>query len=116
MMFAEYNVVLDGLNFHTKARIRMESNGFEKMRSGILEIRKVLHKIYIGEIPMEKHTISAVIGRCDSMLEIPLRNCDVGTTEEQEKRYHETGELYHTLTLTNVLEWSQQQYRESEDK
>ena len=65
----------------------MKNNNVEQMRSGILEIRKVLHKMYIGEFPIEKHTISAVIGRCDGMSEIPPRNCDVGNAEEQTQRY-----------------------------
>jgi hypothetical protein len=38
------------------------------------------------------------------------RNCDVGTAEEQEERYKATGEVYHTLTLTNALAWAQMPY------
>lgn len=45
-----------------------------------------------------------------SALDLPPRNCDVGTVKEQEKRYHAIGQLYHTLTLTNALQWAQMPY------
>ena len=40
-------------------------------------------------------------------LAAPPRNCDVGTADEQEARYHATGNLYHSLTLQEVLSWAQ---------
>ena len=40
------------------------------------------------------------------------RNCDVGTAEEQEAIYHATGNVYHTLTLQEVLSWAQMPYEE----
>lgn len=40
-------------------------------------------------------------------LAAPARQCDVGTPAEQERRYKATGEVYHTLTLTNALAWAQ---------
>ena len=48
----------------------------------------------------------------NAALSAPARNCDVGTAEEQEKRYHATGEVYHTFTLTNALHWAQMPYEE----
>ena len=45
-------------------------------------------------------------------LSAPPRNCDVGTAEEQEARYHATGNVYHTLTLQEVLSWAQMPYEE----
>lgn len=47
-------------------------------------------------------------------LSAPPRNCDVGTLQEQEARYHATGRLYHTSTLQNVLSWAQMPYKEKE--
>lgn len=40
-----------------------------------------------------------------------LRQCDVGTIDEQYQRYHALGEVYHTLTLANVLEWARKPYK-----
>ena len=49
-------------------------------------------------------------------LSAPPRQCDVGTAEEQEARYHRTGEVYHSLTLKNTLSWSQTPYEKGESK
>lgn len=46
---------------------------------------------------------------------MPKRQCDVGTAEEQAERYHATGEVYHTLTLTNALEWAQMPYEATKE-
>ena len=48
----------------------------------------------------------------ESALSAPARQCDVGTPAEQERRYKATGEVYHTLTLTNALAWAQMPYAE----
>ena len=47
-------------------------------------------------------------------LSAPARQCDVGTAEDQEARYKMTGEVYHTLTLTNALRWAQTPYEAQE--
>lgn len=47
-------------------------------------------------------------------LSAPPRQCDVGTPEDQEARYKMTGEVYHTLTLTNALRWAQTPYEAAE--
>jgi len=49
-------------------------------------------------------------------LSAPPRNCDVGTADEQEKRYHATGELYHIPTLKDVVRWEQMPYEEGAGK
>lgn len=51
---------------------------------------------------------------CDAALSAPPRQCDVGTPDEQERRYKATGEVYHTLTLTNALAWAQMPYAAQE--
>ena len=58
--------------------------------------------------------LDVIYEKACAALSAPPRNCDVGTAEEQAKRYHATGEVYHTLTLTNALEWAQMPYKESE--
>lgn len=50
------------------------------------------------------------IPKANVALSAPARQCDVGTAEEQERRYKATGEVYHTLTLTNALAWAQTPY------
>ena len=49
-------------------------------------------------------------------LATPPRNSDTGTVAEQEKRFHDTGELYHIPTLEKVFEWMQMPYEEGDVK
>jgi len=60
--------------------------------------------------PDDLNCVHSAIGIANAALSAPPRNCDVGTAEKQEERYHATGEVYHTLTLTNALEWAQMPY------
>ena len=57
-----------------------------------------------------RETIKAI----RAALSAPPRQCDVGTAEDQERRYKATGEVYHTLTLTNALAWAQTPYAAKE--
>jgi hypothetical protein len=57
-----------------------------------------------------RETIKAI----RAALAAPARQCDVGTPEEQEKRYKLKREVYHTLTLTNALAWEQTPYEAQE--
>lgn len=43
-------------------------------------------------------------------LKKPPRNCDVGNVEQQGERYRDTANVYHTLTLVDVLRWEQEPY------
>ena len=56
--------------------------------------------------------LGEIEGWARSALSAPARQCDVGTPEEQEKRYKLKREVYHTLTLTNALAWAQTPYAE----
>ena len=65
------------------------------------------------------HTTDAhILGYLDQIeswakaaLAAPPRNADVGTAEEQAERYKkQPGGIYHTLTLTDALEWAQRPY------
>lgn len=41
----------------------------------------------------------------------PPRNCDVGNVAQQGERYRDTADnVYHTLTLVDVLKWEQEPY------
>jgi hypothetical protein len=41
----------------------------------------------------------------------PPRNCDVGNVAQQGERYRDTTDnVYHTLTLVDVLKWEQEPY------
>lgn len=75
------------------------------MREALVSIRKLL-LIDSGMGPCTK--FHAEVDRLTATaLAEPPRNCDVGTPEEQEARYHATGNLYHNLTLQEVLAWAQ---------
>ena len=69
--------------------------------------RAIDNDIYGGGI---LQALCGAIREGKSVLDLPPRNCDVGTVKEQEKRYHAIGQLYHTLTLTNALQWAQMPY------
>jgi len=77
-------------------------------------LKRLLCELVEADIPdggQINKTISAV-DKAKAALASPPRNCDVGTAEEQEARFHATGELYHTLTLRNALTWAQTPYEE----
>ena len=59
--------------------------------------------------------VRSIVNKARAALAKPPRQCDVGTPEEQETRYHATGELYHTLTLRNALIWAQMPYEPHEE-
>ena len=84
------------------------------MRKALVELTdKVLDYLHRGLIqlplPLEDATAKA-----RAALAAPPRQCDVGTPEEQEKRYKLKREVYHTLTLTNALAWAQTPYEAQE--
>ncbi len=56
----------------------------------------------------------AAFRKAKDALSAPARQCDVGTADEQERRYKATGEVYHTLTLTDALAWAQKPYEAEE--
>ena len=82
------------------------------MEGNQMKMREVLDRIFsrfsvdgLGRhwIRLNEHDWQLI----KSALSAPPRQCDVGTAEEQEERYNATGEVYHTLTLTNALAWAQ---------
>lgn len=93
----------------------MEGNQI-KMRETLLVVRDALDTISAHEDDIE--FVRAWIGQTkeavQEALSAPARQCDVGTAEDQEARYKMTGEVYHTLTLTNALRWAQTPYEAQE--
>ena len=84
----------------------MECNQ-QKMREALAEARKVIKA-------MGGYWATVTLPIIDAALVAPARQCDVGTPAEQERRYKATGEVYHTLTLTNALAWAQTPYAAEE--
>ena len=70
------------------------------LREALAEARKVIKA-------MGGYWARVTLPIIDAALAAPARQCDVGTPAEQERRYKATGEVYHTLTLTNALAWAQ---------
>ena len=75
------------------------------IREALAEARKVIKAI-------GGYWAREMLPIIDAALAAPARQCDVGTPAEQERRYKATGEVYHTLTLTNALAWAQTPYAE----
>ena len=71
---------------------------------------KVGHSIH-GDV-----ACGIIASKAKHALSAPQRNCDVGTAEEQESRFHATGETYHTLTLRNAFAWAQMPYEADAEK
>ena len=82
-------------------------------------------ELYLGNVSRHGHPTLCLGDQCTACngvdelrgmvvraLSAPARQCDVGTAEEQERRYNAIGEVYHTLTLTNALAWAQTPYAE----
>jgi len=67
-----------------------------------------------GTLVIPPISAAKLVDKTNAALAAPPRNCDVGTPEDQAKRYHATGQLYHTLTLTNALQWEQMPYEAKE--
>lgn len=91
------------------------------MRGALMEIRDICLRVGANISPTSKkyqsrecETIFTCFRKAADALSAPPRNCDVGTLQEQEARYHVTGRLYHTSTLQNVLSWAQMPYEEKE--
>ena len=87
----------------------MESSNVKAMREALERVEKLAREFaagnyYVSDFP--KMLLDAI----QPALAAPPRQCDVGTAEEQKARYHATGEVYHTLTLQNVLAWEQMPY------
>lgn len=85
----------------------MEGNQM-KMREALVKIRRELNS-YCTCLRDSFLEIERIVA---AALSAPPRQCDVGTPEEQEKRYKLKREVYHTLTLTNALAWAQTPYEE----
>ena len=64
----------------------MESN-FRKMHSALAEAYMVLVKAHMDECPIPEDVLVHVITTLESALAIKPRNCDVGTAEEQQRRF-----------------------------
>lgn len=79
----------------------MEGNR-QKMREALVKIRDII----IGG-GFDGRSPAHIVNICDAAISAPARQCDVGTAEEQERRYKATGEAYHTSTLTDALAWAQ---------
>ncbi len=85
------------------------------MESNVQKMQKALDKIIVittewqGSIPFGKVRKIAKAAR-----KLPLRNCDVGTAEEQEERYNSwrNADGLRAVFGKNPLEWAQMPYEE----
>lgn len=74
----------------TKAVQEIVVGNAAAMREALKEARRVLRKIYKPELsPLDgdNRLISATVGIINAALSAPARQCDVGTPEEQFKRF-----------------------------
>lgn len=92
------------------------------MREALGDVYNTLEKIqsfipHLSDVSLMRKVSSMVCHAknvIDTAISAPPRQCDVGTAEEQERRYKATGEVYHTSTLTNFLAWAQTPYEAQE--
>ena len=94
----------------------MESN-VQKTRNEIVQIRHLaklaLNVMCVGND--NSHQLYDIVEKCETILALPLRQCDVGTAEEQDARFRQSADApYHTLTLANALAWAQTPYEAQE--
>lgn len=74
-------------------------NSYEQMRSALITARSALTDLsYSGEVDVE--TYKAEIEVIDKALALPRRNCDVGTVEDQVKRFKKR---CHTQSCNRVM-------------
>ena len=59
----------------------MESN-VQKMRKAFGEIQNLA-----DALDLDEPNVVAIIDKCKEAIDLPLRNCDVGTAEEQYRRW-----------------------------
>ena len=92
----------------------------EAMRESLIEIEKMAHCDLCNVYSKYRNKFNNLVGGIERIaraaLSAPPRQCDVGTAEEQERRYKAIGEVYHTLTLKNALACSQTPYDEGGEK
>ncbi len=63
-------------------------NNYEQMRKALVYARTVLAK-WLMDTPFGAwNELGEAIDKCDAALALPPRQCDVGTAEEQEERWH----------------------------
>ena len=89
----------------------MESN-VQKMRNAFANIRETVRRISRNKIDSDSAMFS-VEGVCDAMLDLPLRNCDVGYVEDQIQRwtrYCKLNDRYYPPI--HGFEWMQMPYKE----
>lgn len=107
-------------------------NTYEKMREAVIEARRFVfaamrgqRDILVNDKISEPYVIKAgdTLAKIDTALAAPMRNCDVGTAEEQKERFEEfcddeKGDRQHcrNCRLCNALDcelaWAQMPYEE----
>ena len=82
-----------------------------KLREAIITIRDKAHEQYVNDYGIDTVWIQDV---ANAALAAPARNCDVGTAEEQEKRYDEwlNADVLRGSLGLSPLEWAQMPYEE----
>ena len=101
----------------------MKANNAEKMREALNEIRSRLVYLYgHTDGTFNPPALKEVYEIADAATSLPLRNCDVGTPEEQTSRW--TGFCYRNECLSCpvkligetdcILAWSQMPYEEGD--
>ena len=103
-------------------REKAQTGNAAARREALGDVYNILEKIqsfipHLSDVSLMRKVRSMVCHAkkvIDIALSAPPRQCDVGTAEEQEKRYKLKREVYHTLTLTNALAWAQMPYEAQE--
>lgn len=68
----------------------MEANDMKAMREALMTIRKRLVAAYVSESEfMRQSSDKPLVDLIDAALSKPPRQCDVGTAEEQAKRFND---------------------------
>ena len=98
-----------------------ESSVVQEMREALLKIKSLFRDIDLNRDTIENEAYALA----DSALAIPLRNCDIGTVEEQQERFkyfcrREDGGTCLCCPCASyedcVLAWTQLPYESEEGK
>ena len=94
-----------------KQEMMMGCGDCAKMREALKATLDLFWDIHNANRSPQSNQAYAVIRKIKATLAAPPRNCDVGTAEEQDKRYAMFMEKHWTLGKT-ALQWAQMPYEE----
>lgn len=73
----------------------MKANNAAKMREALTRVKKMAASYINCHDDEIDRVMTDIVATCDSALSVPLRNCEVGTEEEQSQRFEAFCSLHH---------------------